>query len=207
MEAQFSNRSRDGRGCFVTNYACVGLKSNLTIPEELIMSGKKLFMLIALAFAALVSVNASVISLQIIQHDSTQDEVRGTSYAIENAMFDFLFDKGFIVTNSPTAASFDEREDSVICNRGLADAKIGMCDVFIVLTADYKDSASQNPQGIFLSIINQVHWEMFDVSTGRSLAKGKSEVVGEVPFKKDNEHGVSQFVRDMAEDILVSLRR
>ena len=169
------------------------------------MDRKKLFILIALVFVGLCSAHASVISLQIIQHDVTQDEVRGTSYAIENAMFDFLFDKGFIVTNSPTAPSFDSYEDSVILNRALADAKIGMCDVFIVLTAEYKDTVSQNPQGIFLSNITQVSWEMFDVSTGKSLGKGLSEV-GEVPFKKDNERGVAQFVRDIAEDILGSLK-
>ncbi len=170
------------------------------------MNKRKIFMLIAFAFLTLVSASASVISLQIIQHDSTQDEVRGTSYAIENAMFDFLFDKGFIVTNSPTEASSDSREDSIICKRALSDARIGMCDIFIVLKADFKDSVSQNPQGIFLSNISRVNWEIFDVSTGKSLANGRSEV-GEVPFKKDNERGVAQFVRDIAEDMLVNLRR
>ncbi|MBP5451522.1 MAG: hypothetical protein J6Y16_04725 [Treponema sp.] len=165
------------------------------------MKGRKhLFSMILFAAIAVASSYASVISFQVIQHDDTQSAVRATSYVMENALFDYFFDKGFIVTNSPAAASEDEYEDKTIYYRSMAEAKLGKCKYFVVILADYQAGISNNPGGIFLSHIKNVDWTVYDAESGAKLASGgrKPKVVSE---RLDNERGISSFMAEVAQDI------
>lgn len=169
------------------------------------MSTKKRGALVFVLLCLFAKVQAQVVSFQIIQHDSSQTEVRTSSYIIENALFDFFFDKGYVVTNSPTVSTFDEDDDLAVYNRSMIDAKIGRCKWFVVVFADYDVSASPNPKGAFLSNIKSVSWTLYDASTGRKLDSGE-KIVGPVPDKKNNEKGISAFTFELAADLLESLR-
>ncbi|MBP5358558.1 MAG: hypothetical protein J6Y69_05155 [Treponema sp.] len=165
------------------------------------MSRRKyiLFMIILLA-SAVASSYAAVISFQVIQHDDTQKEVRASSYVIENALFDYFFDKGFIVTNSPAASSEDEYEDKTIYYRSMAEAKLGRCKWFVVILTDYQAGISPNPGGIYLSHIKKVDWTVYDASTGAKISSG-TKAPEKISDRLDNEHGISSFMAEVAQDI------
>ncbi|MBQ2314913.1 MAG: hypothetical protein II187_08405 [Treponema sp.] len=153
---------------------------------------------------ALHSAAAAAISFQIIQHDPAQDEIRSSSYVIEGVFFDYFFDKGFIVTNSPTAVSSSTAEDKVVYYGALEDARNGGCDYFVALVTEYDAKLSKNPQAVLLSNISDFSWEIFDVHSGNKIASG-SKSPGSVDTRKDNSDGVSNFARLIARLIEQSL--
>lgn len=170
------------------------------------MSRRKyiLFTIILVALTA-ASSHAAVISFQVIQHDNTQSEVRASSHVIENALFDYFFDKGFIVTNSPAASSEDEYEDKTIYYRSMAEAKLGKCEWFVVIVADFQANISPNPSGIYLSHIKKVDWTVYNATTGAQISSG-TRTPAKVSNRLDNEHGISSFVAEIAQDIYQTVK-
>ncbi len=165
---------------------------------------RRLFSIAAVLVVSAIYVNASAISFQIIQHDKSQNEVRESSSVIENAMFEFFFDRGFITTNSPTVSTDGNRDDMKIFSRSLIEAKMGQCNYFIVLTIDYNANLSRNPKGSILSNIDSVSWEVYETKTSQKIAEG-SRKVGKVPVQKNNEKGIVSFANEIAADIYDSL--
>ncbi len=159
--------------------------------------------LLAAAIFVLVSVanvSATAVAFQLIQHDPVQDKVRSSSYIIENGLFDYFFDKGFIVTNSPTSVSSDSVQDEEIYYTALSDASAGYCDYFIVISIDYNTENSRNPDAMILSNIEKVNWSVFDLETGKKIGSG-SRKIGRIDPVKDNEKGISAFTAQVANDI------
>lgn len=161
---------------------------------------KYIFSFVAVFFAATVCASASVISFQIIQHDKSQSNVRESSYVVENALFDFFFDKGFIATNSPTETTSKASEDLKVFSQALAEAKMGHCNYFVVLTIDYDVKLSTNTKGSFLSNIDSISWELYNANTSTKIADGTREV-GVVSVQKNNERGIINFINEIAMDI------
>lgn len=160
------------------------------------------FLLAAAVFALLFSASASatVVAFQLIQHDPCQSEVRASSYLIENSLFDFFFDRGIIVTNSPTAVSTDESVDEQLYYSALSEASSGFCNYFISLTIDYDTENSRNPEALIISNIEKISWNIFDLKTGKSVASG-SRKTNKVSPERDNEKGISEFTSKVAQDI------
>ena len=129
--------------------------------------------------------NASVISFQIIQHDKSQNEVRASSYIIENALFE---------TTDGAAG------DMKVFSRSFYEAKLGHCNYFIVLTVDYDVRASRNPKGNFLSNINSVSWQVYDTVSSKVILEGSRDV-GKVSAQRNNEKGIESFACEIAADI------
>lgn len=148
---------------------------------------------------------AKVVSFQIIQHDNAQTDIRASSYVIENTLFDYFFDKGIIVTNSPTAISADDLDDKIICDASLSQASNGGCTHFIMITADYDVARSVNPAALILSNIERISWKLFDVKTGAQIAFG-TKTVGTVPERKNNENGIVSFTKELAGELYAHLQ-
>ena len=163
-----------------------------------ICKNKLMVLYTCILFFAMHSAAASAISFQIIQHDPAQEEVRSSSYVMEGVFFDYFFEKGFIVTNSPTAVSSGSAEDKVICYGALDDARLGGCDYFVAFVMDYDTALSKNPQAVLLSNITGCSWEIFDVRSGNKI-DSRSRSPGTVDAKKDNKDGVSGFSKVIAQ--------
>ena len=63
-----------------------------------------------------VAANAVSVAFQIAQHEDSRSDVRPSCYQIESGLFDFFFDKGTIVSNSPVFVSNDSGEQEVVFN-------------------------------------------------------------------------------------------
>ena len=158
------------------------------------------FVFAAVLLVCAASASASVISFQIIQHDKSQTEIRDSSYIIENTLFDYFFDIGFITTNSPTANTDGKSGDKKVFSRSLVEAKMGHCNYFVLLTIDYDVRLSKNTKGNFLSNIDSISWQIYDAESSTMIAEGSREV-GEVSAQKNNEKGIMSFVSEIAADI------
>lgn len=161
---------------------------------------RRFFSLACVLLISVVSASASVISFQIIQHDQSQDEVRESSYIIENALFDNFFDYGYIATNNPTVTTSGPEDDMKWFSRAFMDARTGKCNYFVILTIDYNVKVSKNPKGSILSNIDSVSWELYDTSTSAKIGSGVRKV-GTIAPQKNNEKGIKSFAAEIARDI------
>lgn len=152
------------------------------------------------------NLSATAVSFQLIQHDPGQDKVRSSSYIIESSLFDYFFDKGFVVTNSPTSVSSTSVKDEEIYYAALSDASAGYCDYFIVISIDYNTENSRNPDAMILSNIEKVNWSVFNLKSGKKVGSG-SRKIGRIDPVKDNENGISAFTAQLAEDIFTFFNR
>ena len=171
------------------------------------MTGRRLlFSALLVLILGASSAYSSSISIQVIQHDKTQDNIRASSYVIENALFDFFFDKGFIVSNSPAANSSDESMDAEIYYQSLDEAGEGLCAYFIVVTTDYDLEHATNPNALLLSNIESVSWQLFDVKSGQKMSGGSRQTEKDIPVSRNNEKGIVNFIYGIAGEIYGSLK-
>ncbi len=161
--------------------------------------------LIVFLFAVVPSFS-SAITFQIIQHDSVQSEIRNASYVVENTLFDYFFEHGYIVTNSQSISTFDDISDKEITYSALGDAEEGQCTYMVAIIIEYDTTRSFNPNATVLSNIKEIKWSLYNVSSGALMKKG-SRNPGTVNSKRDNENGIKNFTRQIADDIFSCLKR
>lgn len=160
-------------------------------------NNKVLICTIIAFLAAARSAYASAISFQIVQHDSSQDKIRNSTYEIEEALMDYFFDAGFIVTNSPTVMSTSPDDDVAAYKKSMNDALDGDCDVFVNVIAEYDIDKSSAPELDLLSNIKEIRWEIYNVITGEMISSGKKSI-GVVDPADDTEKGIADFASQIA---------
>lgn len=108
------------------------------------------------------------ISFQIVQHDSSSDDVTEQSFIIEDQLVEMFFENGFIVTNSPTVISSSENQDENFWKSGLKDAKDGFSDYFVQIKL-YFSKNKNNVDG--KSVLSKAEWSLVSTKNGRELKK------------------------------------
>jgi hypothetical protein len=166
----------------------------------------KLFVFLALFFVATMSASAASISIQIIQHDKSQDSVRSSSYKIEESLMDYFFDTGYIVTSSPAVVSNGAEEDNTAYHKAVNEALEGSFDVLVSVITEYDVKDSKQSEADVLSNIKRVSWKIINVANGKVLYSGTKEI-GVVLPENDNEKGISTFAKTLAQDIDSDLQR
>lgn len=155
------------------------------------------FLLLCALFAA----SAKSFSLQVIQRNTGGDSVFDTSYVVEQAIMDYFFEHGMIVSSNQVIVS--KREDASEkkeIRRSLIEAKTGCMDLFVKVYLNFALEDSKNPSAVLLSNINNAEFEILSTETTETVATGKySPKV--VPNKNDNRGGVESFATDIAADI------
>ncbi len=120
---------------------------------------------------------AQQVSFQIIQHDTTSEEVTEQSFILEDLLVEKFFENGFIVTNSPTVNSNSELQDEKFWKSGLKDAKDGFSNYFIQIKLYF----NQNKKDDEKSILKNVDWSLVSTKSEKIL---KSD---SVKINKSNE--------------------
>ncbi|MCR4733653.1 MAG: hypothetical protein K5829_01425 [Treponema sp.] len=122
---------------------------------------------------------AKQISIQIVQHDETSEEVFEQSFALEDEIMNGFFENGYIVTNSSASISKSDKNDSSLWHTGFGEAYDGFSDFFVQIKLYY----SVEKIGIKLeSIISRVDWSLTSVSSGETLKKSTVQ-----DFEKDKK--------------------
>lgn len=163
------------------------------------MSFRKVLMIIAVSFCVF-SANAVPVAFQIIQHEDSESPVRTACHQMESALFDFFFDRGIVVSNSPIVVAGDAEEQEVTFNQSMMEAGEGGVKYFIELICEYDVSDSTNPEAALLENIRQVTWKLIDLDTDKVLGSGKKIPPAAGRYKKA-EKGVADFSHGIAVDI------
>ena len=169
------------------------------------MSIRKVLLIFAVS-CCLVSANAVSVAFQIMQHEDSNSDVRTACYQMETSLFDFFFDKGIIVSNSPVVVTDDESEQEVMFNQSMMEASQGGVIYFIEIVCEYDASGSTNPEAALLENIKQVTWKLIDLKTDRVLGSGKKVPPAARKYKNAGK-GVADYTVGMAIDIYKIIRR
>ena len=147
-----------------------------------------------LAFSAF----AKSFSLQVVQKNTPGDEVFDSSYVVEQAILDYFFERGMIVSNGAVFVSKNDiAEEKTQIRRSMIEAKVGSMDLFVKLELDYSVLDSANPTAVLLSNIRDAKMEIISLSQNKVLASGKF-TPPEANDLNNNRIGVESFAKDIA---------
>ena len=106
------------------------------------------FLLLLASFAA----DAKSFSLQVIQRNTGGDSVFDTSYVVEQAIMDYFFEHGMIISSNQVIVSKrDDASEKKELRRSLIEAKTGCMDLFVKLCLNFALEDSMNPSAVLLS--------------------------------------------------------
>lgn len=137
---------------------------------------------------------AQQISFQIVQHNSTTEEITEQSFILEDLLVEKFFENGFIVTNSPTVNSNSESQDESFWKSGLKDAKNGFSNYFIQIKLYF----NQNKNGDEKSFLNKADW---------TLVSTKSEKILKTDSVKINKLNEDDELFFICENIFKSIKK
>ena len=155
--------------------------------------------LFAAVFAlAVFSASAKSFSLQVVQKNTPGDEVFDSSYVVEQAILDYFFERGMIVSNGAVFVSKnDAAQDKSQMRRSMIDAKVGSMDLFVKLELDYSVLDSANPTAILLSNIKGADMEIVSLSQNKTIASGTFTPPAATDLN-NNRMGVETFAKKIA---------
>ncbi|MBO4404866.1 MAG: hypothetical protein J5780_06000 [Treponema sp.] len=168
------------------------------------MFGKKFALTLILASFCL-ALGAESVAFCLIQHDSSSENIRFSSYVIEDSLFDYFFSRGFIVTNSPAEALKDSDDESKSEREALGEAREGGCEYFVLLSTQYDTSESTSPESLSTDNIKTAEWKLYDVKADTVIRTGKR-----IPSRKKSstmQAGVSDFAFELADDIYKAIHQ
>ena len=146
------------------------------------------------------SANALSIAFQIVQHEDAKSDPRISSYQIENGLFDFFFNKGIIVSNSPVLVSNDSGQQKLVLNESMIEAGEGGVKYFIEIVCEYDVTESTNPDAALLENFKRVTWKVVDLKNDRIIGSGENFSPDAKKYK-NAEKGVKDFAYGIASDV------
>ncbi len=139
-------------------------------------------------------------SLQVVQKNTNENDVYGPSYVMEQAILDYFYDRGCIVSNGAVIIFQNEETLAEELKKSFCEAHAGGLDVIVNLSVIYNIENSTNPSGILLSNIKEIQWEALSLSSGKVIGQGKSNP-GEVSKDNNNYKGIEAFAKTVAKNI------
>ena len=149
-----------------------------------------------LGLAACFSASAASVAIQIVTHDFGESKIIDSAYVMEENLFDFFFNRGIIISNTPIVGTEGKKEDDAKHFRqALGFAREGGVDYFVELTADF-DIIDAGVKKVFCKVIN--------VSKDTDVASKTF-----VPSKKikSEEKDLIAFSNNIAEFIYSSIKK
>lgn len=165
---------------------------------------KNLIAVIAFLFAAN-GIFAKNINFQIVQNNPGTEEVFVTSYLFEQAMVDFFFESGHIVSNSPAIIYSDETGDKDELKKALVETTIGSMDILVRVFVNYDQVNAKNPKVFLLELVKSVSWKSYSGSTGKLISEG-SLLPGPIDSTNNNESGIYNFASLAASKVSAGLK-
>ncbi len=166
------------------------------------MLKKKFFIATFLIFLFGTNLYAMTISFEILERNSLENNVKESSYLIEDALFDYFFDKGIVASNSLTCVSDSEKKDEQLFRKSLAEAREGGLDYFIEILVFYENAKSSSNSSI--TNLKKISWKLIDVKKDNIIASNEQN-----PLNKkfdDEKIGIYELTKKIADEILYKIR-
>ncbi len=166
---------------------------------------KKIGIFVFSFFVLLAGASARNINFEIVQNNGTQEDVFDICEVFEQALSDFFFESGHIVSNSPVFILTDEEASRQDLKQALVDTLLGSMDVLVRVQVNFAVENANNADAILLESVKDVSWENYNPKTGRKISGG-SETVWKIDEKNNNETGVYNFASFVASKISSTLK-
>jgi len=137
---------------------------------------------------------ARQISFQIVQHDESSEEVTEQSLVIEDQVLNNFFEKGYIVTNSPSVASESDVQDETFWKTGLGEAFYGYSDYFVQIKVWYEPRVGTLTD---VANIQKIKWSLTEAKTGIKLVDQTINDIKPINKKTDMNRVTSSLVLDI----------
>ncbi len=137
-------------------------------------------------------------SIQIVQNNPGQTKIWATSQYFEQAMLDYFFGQGKIVSNSPIFVDDgDSRARSSDLRYSLLENQKGGMDYLIRVDVFFRTTNSASSERPALSMIESVSWKVYDVLSGAEVGDGSMKTQ-KVAKGRDNELGIAELAEKVA---------
>ncbi len=167
---------------------------------------KKIWIFIFTASVFLSAVQAKNLNFQVVQNNPGQEDVFQMSYLFEQALADFFFESGHIVSNSPVyITNGDTEADKAELKRVLIETLMGSMDILIRLEVNYIPEKANSSEVYVLDSIKNVEWKNYNARNGQLISSGEAET-GPVDPQNNNETGVYNFASLVASKISSTLK-
>lgn len=148
---------------------------------------------------------AKNINFQVVQNNPGQEDVFATSYLFEQALVDFFFESGHIVSNSPVCIKGEEGEEASELKKVLVETLLGSMDYLVRVQVDYNAEKSKNANVMLLECVRGVSWKTYAASSGKLISSGKL-VPEKIDNTNNNENGIYNFASLAASKISAGLK-
>lgn len=157
--------------------------------------GKKLIAAFVLASCTVWNAFCTSLSFHVIQHNESLTDVCESALVIEDAILNYFFDAGYIVTNLPACVSKSEEQDKKFYQNGYNDAASGSFDDFVQIKLYFTGTEEENAK-VALGNMKKISWKIVNTATGKVLEEGNQNVTVDVAV--DSEKNVREFAKEFA---------
>jgi len=178
---------------------------NIIFLKPIFIKMKKIYVFLTFFLFTLCCANAKNLNFQIVQNNPGQEDVFAMSYLFEQALVDFFFESGHIVSNSPVFIKKDDSADKAELKRALVETIIGSMDILVRLEVVFIQEKANSSEVFVLDSIKTVKWNNYNAKTGKLISTG-SENPGPVDATNNNETGVYNFASYVASQISSTLK-
>ncbi len=152
-----------------------------------------LFLLISTAVPA--SVSALSLTLMIVQKDPVQDEIRSSTRFVENAIMEYFFDTGHIISNEPASTAWDDERTFQFA---LDNAAGGYSDYLVTVIITYKPVSADNAAGLLVSDIDSAEIKVVRMKDTAVVSDSMLKPSGAARSETDEAAGLKLFSRQIA---------
>ena len=168
---------------------------------------KKICFLIVTALVFISFSHSKNLNFQVIQNNPGQEDVFQMSLVFEQALADFFFESGHIVSNSPVyITKGDSQADKAELKRALVETLLGSMDVLIRLEVSFIPEKANSPEVYVLESIKNVKWSNYNAKNGQLISTGEASP-GTVDPQDNSESGVYNFASLVASKISSTLKK
>ena len=164
---------------------------------------KKIFFLFSLIFVSTFCFDKDK-NFQVVQNTKDSDEVYLISQIFEQALVDFFFDAGHIVSTSPIFVKKDEGADKIELKKVLIDSTLGSMMYLIRVELLFEGENSKNPNNLDFTSIKKVLWNVYRVDNGKLLSSSSVIPDKTIEYKK-TEAEIYNFASFVAAKISLGL--
>ena len=145
------------------------------------------------------------INFQVVQNNPGFDTVFAVSNLFEQALSDFFFESGHIVSNSPVFIKEDSKSASAELKRALADTLLGGMDVLVRLEIKYDEKTANSAGALLPNSVKSVSWQNYNPKTGKIISDG-SIFPEKVDASNNNEAELYKFASSVAAKVSSTLK-
>ena len=171
------------------------------------MSKRLLTAFLIAAAMTVQAASAASMSVQIMQNFEDQQGQASISYLIEQAVIDYFFEAGHIVSSAPVYVLSSDRKDQIALKNTLRETSDGGMEYLITVTVHYSvDKELKDSASLLLQYIKSVDWAVYAAKSGQKLASGSGSP-GTITPANNNEKGIVKFSGRLAAQISAGLQK